>query len=405
MALLQCPECACQISDKALSCPHCGFPMTEKSEKRIRSKTKKKHPRLPNGFGQITEIKNKNLRKRFRVMITVSKSEEGQPICKLLRPNAYFSTYNEAYTALIEYNNDPYDLDSIITFSELYKRWSEKKYKTCSPSTARQHKSAWSYCTCLYDMKVSEIRARHLKKCIEEPVKEIPSTTKGKMKNLMNLLMDYAVEYDLTDKNYARTFSLSPEILKEMEANKKDHIAFKDDELEKMWQNRDKYQYLDYILFQCYSGLRPTELCLIKISDVHLDEDYFVGGIKTEAGFDRIIPIHPKVKDIAVREYNRAKDLNSAFLFNKYSDKKYKNPKLSYNGYSDIFSRLIEALDLNPEHRPHDPRKTFITMAKKYKMDEYALKRIVGHDIDDITEEIYTERDIDWYLEEVQKIK
>ena len=62
-------------------------------------------------------------------------------------------------------------------------------------------------------------------------------------------------------------------------------------------------------------------------------------------------------------------------------------------------------LELDPEHRPHDSRKTFVTMAKKYKVDEYALKRMIGHAIADVTEAIYTERDISWFAEEIEKIK
>ncbi|MFR4440003.1 MAG: zinc-ribbon domain-containing protein [Hungatella sp.] len=34
MALIQCPECQLQVSDKALSCPHCGYPMTKTSTSR-----------------------------------------------------------------------------------------------------------------------------------------------------------------------------------------------------------------------------------------------------------------------------------------------------------------------------------------------------------------------------------
>lgn len=29
MALVSCPECGCEISDRALSCPKCGFPLNE----------------------------------------------------------------------------------------------------------------------------------------------------------------------------------------------------------------------------------------------------------------------------------------------------------------------------------------------------------------------------------------
>ena len=68
-------------------------------------------------------------------------------------------------------------------------------------------------------------------------------------------------------------------------------------------------------------------------------------------------------------------------------------------------NKIIEVLELNPEHRPHDPRKQFVTICKKYKVDEYTIKRIVGHAIDDITEKIYTDRDKNWLINEVKKIK
>lgn len=60
---------------------------------------------------------------------------------------------------------------------------------------------------------------------------------------------------------------------------------------------------------------------------------------------------------------------------------------------------------MNREHKPHDGRKTFVTMAKKAKMDEYAIKYIVGHAINDITESVYTERQNEWLMEEIKKIK
>ena len=47
----------------------------------------------------------------------------------------------------------------------------------------------------------------------------------------------------------------------------------------------------------------------------------------------------------------------------------------------------------------------FITAAKKYHVDEYAIKYIVGHSIQDVTERIYTKREIDWLRNEIEKIK
>ena len=43
-------------------------------------------------------------------MVTVGKSPTGKPICKLLKPKAYFKTYNEAYQALMKYHEDPKSL-------------------------------------------------------------------------------------------------------------------------------------------------------------------------------------------------------------------------------------------------------------------------------------------------------
>jgi integrase len=57
-----------------------------------------------------------------------------------------------------------------------------------------------------------------------------------------------------------------------------------------------------------------------------------------------------------------------------------------------------------PEHRLHDGRKQFVTMAKMAGMDEYALKRIVGHTIDDLTERVYTDRSVEWLKAEIEKI-
>ena len=59
----------------------------------------------------------------------------------------------------------------------------------------------------------------------------------------------------------------------------------------------------------------------------------------------------------------------------------------------------------NPNHLPHDPRNAFITIVKKYKVDKYAIKHMVGHTIKDATEQVYTTRDNSWPQSEFRKIK
>lgn len=115
--LLNCPECDLQISDKAMTCPHCGFPLNPMVKKNYLSKSTKRK-RLPNGFGQITKLNNPNLRNPYRVLVTVGKRADGTCIAKSLKPQSRFATYNEAYAALVEYNKNPYDLDDDITIKK-----------------------------------------------------------------------------------------------------------------------------------------------------------------------------------------------------------------------------------------------------------------------------------------------
>ena len=77
----------------------------------------------------------------------------------------------------------------------------------------------------------------------------------------------------------------------------------------------------------------------------------------------------------------------------------------TYDKYHNRFCKLRDELKLNPQHRTHDGRMQFITMAKKAGMDEYAIKYIVGHAVSDITEKVCTKREFDWLKTEIEKIK
>lgn len=92
-------------------------------------------------------------------------------------------------------------------------------------------------------------------------------------------------------------------------------------------------------------------------------------------------------------------------MFNDKSQTHTGSWKVTYDKYANRFDKVIEALELNPNHRPHDPRKTFITRAKRAGMDEYALKEMVGHSIADIMESTYTVRDLEWLREDLEKLK
>lgn len=409
--LVKCPECNHQISDKALACPNCGYPLSATPPKTVKCQKKRKR-RLPNGFGQITEIKGRNLRKPFRAMVTVGKTPEGKPICKLLKPVSFFETYNEAYTALLDYNRNPYGLDTELVMEELYEKWEEYYLQDGHDKRAlRAISYAWPYCHSIASMRVRDVRSCHIAACLDngyivvDGVKKYPSAhTKNRIKSLLNIMFDYAVRYGMADSNYARSVKLSSSVQKELRKNETHHISYTDDELDLMWKNLEEIPYIDLILIQCYSGWRPRELTMLKLKDVDLINWTFTGGMKTASGINRLVPIHSKIRPLVQKRYDEARSVNSDFLFIfKDSEGTYKN--MDYDRFKRIAYSTRDRLKLNPEHKPHDGRVTFVTMAKKYNLDEYAIKYIVGHHIKDITERVYTERTVNWLQTEMEKIK
>ena len=294
-----------------------------------------------------------------------------------------------------------------MTVLELYNTWSEEYLKTLkSQSSVCATKRAWKFCRSVYDMRAIDIRVRHIKGCMEKGTMSDDSNitpdprTQNLIKTIFNLMFDYALEYELVDRNYSRTFTLSEELVKEITSTKNGHIPFSPEEMKMLWENINNYEGIDMVLVQCYSGWRPTELCNLKISNVDLTEMFFIGGMKTDAGTNRKVPIHSKIKEIVQKRYDEAIRLKSDYLFVNSSGKKYR-----YDMYLTLFNEIKTALHLNGMHKPHDGRKHFITSAKNSGVDEYAVKYIVGHKITDITEKTYTERKFEWLRTEIEKIK
>lgn len=167
--LIKCPECNLQVSNHAIACPHCGYPLQTTAAKKQRTKQRRRK-KLPNGFGQISEIKTGNLYKPFRAMVTVGKDFYGRPIRKLLKPVAFFKTYNEAYAALVEYNKNPYDLDDDLTVEELYEKWTEEYFKTYPIHLAKEQSNQLGTTALQFTKCVPKIYVRDTLKAVWKKV-------------------------------------------------------------------------------------------------------------------------------------------------------------------------------------------------------------------------------------------
>lgn len=374
--------------------------------------------KLPNGYGSVTKLSG-NRRKPYLARVTlgwITDQETGKTTQNRV-PIGTFKTKKEALQALAEYGANPYDIqNNNLTLADLYKKWTAAYFPTLeSESSTRTITSAWKYCHAIYGMRVKDLRARHIKGIMEDGYiisergknagEKVPASpgTKSRIKSIFNLMLDYALEYELVDKNYARTFDLSNDIIKEKEDATRGHINFSESEMKTLWDNLGKIRFVDWILIQCYMGWRPQELAILEIENVDLENWCITGGMKTDSGKFRTVPIHSRIKELVRKNYEQAVILGSNRLFNDPTAVKG-GMKITYDKYAGRFSKVISALNLREDHRPHDPRTTFITMAKKAKVDEYIIKRIAGHKITDITEAVYTKRDIEWIRTELEKM-
>lgn len=351
--------------------------------------------KLPNGFGSVHKLPG-NRRKPWRARKTVRWETDFETgISKQIYVTiGYYPTQKEALQALAEYNENPYDISTqTITFAEVYEKWSEVHFQTIVPSARRTWKSAYSYCKPLYNMRMKDIRVNHLEQTIKDA--DVGANTKGRMKSLFNLMYKYALKHEIVDKDYAALCDSikkpKPKIVR---------IPFSDSEVQQLWNNIH-FPFVDMVLIGIYSGFRPQELAILKISDLDLNNGTFTGGLKTDAGKNRTVPIHPGIADLVRKNYDKAVQMQSEYLFNDENGQQ--GTWLTYDKYRGRFNKIMKKL--NMVHKPHDTRHTFITKAKAAGVDEYILKLIVGHEIQDITEKVYTHRTLEDMKTEIQKIE
>ena len=171
-----------------------------------------------------------------------------------------------------------------------------------------------------------------------------------------------------------------------------------------MWRSIDFVPFSDMIVYACYSGWRPSEIVEIEVKNVDLKAGFIKGGIKSRVGKNRLVTIHSLVRLIVEKYYEEAIAVNSKFLFNDTSKKK--GIGLSYDQYLSRFIKVLEQLNLRDEITPHYTRHTFLSKAKSkdVNMNEYILKLIVGHKVDDLTENTYTYRTLQDLIDEMEKI-
>lgn len=369
-----------------------------------------------NGRGTVERTKNKLNPFKAKVPVEVYIDKKGKPQVRY-KSIGSFPTKGLANEALAEYNRTPYDLSSkISTFQDLYKAWSAEYFETLSSdSSIRTVTSAYAYCSGLYYMKIRQIGAGHIKDAMNHGyVIETRGKNKGqrkyaspctqeRIKSMCNLMFDYALERNLVLTNPARAFKID-KLLQEIEQKAKMKKPFSDADVELLWEYHEMVPFADIVLIGIYSGFRPQELVLLRTENVFLDEGYIIGGIKTSNGIDRMVPIHPMIKDLVAFRYQQAKELyHSEFLLNIPYGSSFK--PFTYDTYESRFHNVMDALNL-VGFTPHCTRHTFASQAEMCGLRERAIKLIMGHSLKgDVTDYHYKHTGHKYLYDEICKIE
>ncbi|MCI8700110.1 MAG: hypothetical protein HFJ47_02060, partial [Clostridia bacterium] len=158
------------------------------------------------------------------------------------------------------------------------------------------HNSEFLYDKVYKDLKTSDFQS-FLNNCKKK------YETLRIMKNLYVKLDEYALQEDIIEKSYAQHIKLTNT---DTVINKKTPYTY--EQIEYLWNinpNNYKEDFVrDLLLIALYTGCRAEEILFIYNKNIFLEKDYFVGGIKTQAGVNREIPIHPKIKSIIIKYYN-----------------------------------------------------------------------------------------------------
>lgn len=305
--------------------------------------------------------------------------EEAGTKKQLYKPIGYFKSRPEAMKALAEYHKNPNAIEaSTITFNEIYQKWSEEKYAKTSKSSVNGYTAAYKYAEPIYDMAFVEIRKTHLQSIVDNCGRG--HGTRKKIKVLFNQLYKYALENDIANKDYSTFVDIGTN---DSDAKRE---PFTQKEIDKLFENVDRMDFIDTVLIMIYTGMRVGEMLEIKIANIDLENRTLKGGLKTKAGKNRIIPINKKILPYIEK---RCKTGNKEYIIETS-----KKRKMDYWTYKDsYFKKVMEQLEM--EHLPHDCRHTFATLMDNAGANKVSIKRIIGHASKDITDRVYTHKDIE----------
>lgn len=338
--------------------------------------------RRANGTGTIVKLSG-NRRRPYVVKISVVDKWGRMQQTAL----SYHSKMAEAQEALDSYNHDkatgiaPRADKYSVTLQQIYDLWSPRKYTTISPQGVDSYRACWRRLSRYKDMRVADLTIDHLQSIIDEDSKNnMSKSTMQNDKMLMHALFNYAMERDIVMKDYS-SFVQVPSV-----AAKYEKGAFDDLQMAKLAQMaKAGFPWADTVLMLCYTGFRINEFLTLTPFSYDRSGNFLRGGIKTTAGKNRVVPVHPKIKCYLDRWLNKG----GASIVCKKNGK-----SISANSYREkLFKPVVGEIGV-PQATPHWCRHTFATRLHEAGAPDLEIKRLLGHADGNVTEH-YTHTDLE----------
>lgn len=281
----------------------------------------------------------------------------------------------------------------VPTFKEIYDILYEEEISKLSKS-ARDGYSSWiKKFEPLHNRAINTISLADLQIFFDN--KKYGNGLQVHMKVLCSKIFKYAVihQYIKRDDDYTSYIKVAE--YKESEK----HYSFSIEEIKQLKQLDTPEAHI--ILIYIYTGCRASELIKIDRSNIHIDEycnddgsemyiSYIVTGSKTEAGKNRVIPIHNDIKKYVVDELLR-------------DDKRLIDSCYGNIANKSVLPKINDAL--GAKHTMHDTRKTFATLCQMNHIDIYVRKKVLGRKMNDITFDVYTNESKNILYKEINKIR
>lgn len=338
--------------------------------------------RRPNGYGTITKLSGA---RRAPYAVRVPSIDRRGHICQ--KYLSYHVTASEAQKALDEYNRQtaaglaPPPDKLTITLSDVYGLWSARKYAKAGAASVASYKASWARLSALGGRHMRELTIDELQAVIDRD--EQAGLSKSSIQNdktLMKALFRFAMERDIVMKDYSEFVEL-PTV-----AAKHEKGAFTEAQLRQIEQlAAEGFPYADTVLMLCYTGFRITEFLTLTPLSYDVKEDALCGGIKTAAGKNRIVPVHPKIKPYLQAYLKRGGKIIICTPEGK---------PFSPNNYrTTVFKAVMQKISAQSA-TPHWCRHTFASLLHTAGAPELDIKRLMGHADKDVTEH-YTHIDIE----------